>query len=251
MNLVELQKENERLRKILASARIWMGKEVKSQMWKLWELWKSQQDEDLENVEEVITQKISDFFWEIMLLNIPTDVIENIIYAEVNYHNLRENPNFDGLGVISSYHKSLDSLIESFITKWFRKFAHKQWQTILRKNEPLEKSLNSVVNKWYILSTGRLYHLITLIKEDGELYDYWKCFKNYLEKYVNLSEILFSQEFIECFSDLMESETLGKKRHIGKISFIETRKARQLLIWDLENTNSLIYKLIETQKIDY
>jgi len=32
MNLVELQKENERLRKILASARIWMGKEVKSQM---------------------------------------------------------------------------------------------------------------------------------------------------------------------------------------------------------------------------
>jgi hypothetical protein len=52
-----------------------------------------------------------------MILNTPQSVIENIISAEVSYYNLRENPNADGLGVITSYHKSLDSLVESLIIK--------------------------------------------------------------------------------------------------------------------------------------
>jgi hypothetical protein len=203
-----------------------------------------------ENVEWMITKKVSDFFWEILLLNTPTSVVDNIISAEVAYFNLRENPSADWLGVITSFHKSLDTLIESEITKWFRKFARKKWQTQLRENDVLEKALNSVVNKWYILSVWRLYHLIKLIKNNGKLYDYWECFKEYLSKYKYISDILLDEEFYKHFTELMNSEILWKKRHVGKISFVEARKARRFLIWDFKDKNSMIYKFIEIGKVD-
>ena len=47
-----------------------------------------------ENIEQIITNRISDFFWEFILMNTPTWVVENIISWEINYHNLRKNPNF-------------------------------------------------------------------------------------------------------------------------------------------------------------
>jgi hypothetical protein len=53
-----------------------------------------------------------------------------------------------------------------------------------------------------------------LIKEDGPLYDYGKCFKEYLEKYSNLADILFDTEFYNNFKSLVSSEILGKKRHV-------------------------------------
>jgi hypothetical protein len=204
-----------------------------------------------ENIEDIIIKKISDFFWEILLLNTPTSVIENIISAEVSYFNLRENPSSDWLWVITSYHKALDTLTEGFITKWFRKFAKKNWQIQLRQNDALEKALNSVVNKGYILSIWRLFHLVKLIKDDDKLYDYWKCFKEYLEKYDYISDILFNDEFFNNFEILVASEILGKKRHIWKISFIETREARSLLIWDFKDENSLIFRFIEIWKVDF
>lgn len=257
MDIKLLQKENETLKRKLQVAQAWMEREVKNQVAKIArrKVWKFTSDMKHkffhENVEEIISTKISEYFWEIMLLNVPSGVIENIISAEVSYFNLRENPQADGFWVISSYHKSLDALIENYITKWFRKFAHKQNQTILRKNDILEKSLNSVVNKWYILSVWRLYHLLKLIKEEQVLYDYGQCFYDYLKKYNYLWDMLLSDDFFQIFTKLVESEILGKKRHVGKISFLETRDARKLLIWDFSDFKSLIYKLLETQNLEY
>lgn len=264
MNLEQLKKENIDLKRKLSIAKLWMEREVRSQVKKIarWKVSRMTSDtKDVffsENIEEIITKKISDFFGEIMLLNVPATVIENIITAEINYFNLRENPNSDWLWVITSYHKSLDTLIESFITKWFRKFAKKKWQTQLRKNDSLEKSLNSVVNQWYILSVGRLFHLISIIKDQDndddeivELFDYGKCFKEYLIKYDYIYEILFNADFFHNFESLVDSEILWKKRHVWKISFDETKHARSLLIWDFKDTNSLIYKFIEIAKVDY
>jgi len=85
---------------------------------------------------------------------------------------MMKNPSIDGFAVISSYHKVLDLFVESFITNNFRKFAKKKNCTILRVNDPLEKALHLIVNKKYILSIGRLYALIKLIKEDGQMYDF-------------------------------------------------------------------------------
>ena len=151
LNLKDLQKENLDLKRKLSIAKIWMEREVKSQVEKISKKEFSQMPPKTkdayiwENIGEDITKKVYSFFWEIMLLNTPWSVIENIVSAEINYFNLRENPSTDWLWVITSYHKALDTLVEWFITKWFRKFAKKKWQTQLRKNDSLEKSLNSVV----------------------------------------------------------------------------------------------------------
>ncbi|MGB2111329.1 MAG: hypothetical protein ACPHY8_05940 [Patescibacteria group bacterium] len=51
------------------------------------------------------------------MLNVPRDFMENVISAEILFHSLEQNNNFDGLGIISSYHKALDVLFENFITK--------------------------------------------------------------------------------------------------------------------------------------
>lgn len=256
MHLEKIKQENLDLKRKLAIAKLWMEREVKSQIKKI-ESGKVSKKASIstdvffsENVEEIIINKVSDFFGEILLLNTPDSIIENIISAEVSFYNLRENKNADGLGVITSYHKALDVLIETYITKGFRKFAKKNKQTQLRQNDILEKSLNSVVNSWYILSVGRLFHLIKLIKEDSKLYDYWECFKSYVEKYDYLNEILFDENFYLNFSKLANSEILWRKRHVWKISYSEVKKARKLLIWDFKDTDSLIYKFIEMWKID-
>ncbi|MCD5385166.1 hypothetical protein LRZ95_00695 [Candidatus Gracilibacteria bacterium] len=264
MNIEKIQLENKRLKlenndlkRKLSIAKLWMEKEVRESVKKISKrkissmTHKTKDKFFSENVEEIITSKVADFFGEILLLNTPTSVVNNIVSAEIAYFNLRENPSADGLGVITSYHKAIDLLIESEITKGFRKFAIKSGQTQLRENDVLEKSLNSVVNKGYILSVGRLFHLISLIKREEKLYDYGKCFKNYLEKYNYISEILFNEDFFKNFSGLVNSEILGKKRHVGKISFVEVREARKLLIGDFKDKNSLIYKLIEIGKVDY
>ena len=257
LNNQKLKEENLILKKKLLAAKVWMEKEVRQQVKKIAKRkisFMTYQTKDKffsENVEEIITKKVADFFWEILLLNTPTSVVDNIISAEVAYFNLRENPSADWLWVITSYHKAIDLLIESEITKWFRKFAIKSWQTQLRENDILEKSLNSVVNKWYILSIWRLFHLVSLIKKDEKLYDFWKCFKNYLEKYTYISDILFNKDFYYNFDKLINSEILWKKRHVWKVSFVEAREARSFLIWDFKNENSLIYKLIEIGKVEY
>ena len=48
-----------------------------------------------ENIDEIVSKKIQAFFGEIMLLNIPSSIIENIISAEINYYNFRHNPKSD------------------------------------------------------------------------------------------------------------------------------------------------------------
>jgi len=257
LEINDLKQENKELTKKLSIAKLWMEREVREQVKKISKrkisamVCKTKDRFFAENVEEIITKTISDFFGEMLLLNTPTSVINNIISAEVSYFNLRENPSADGLWVITSYHKALDILIESEITKWFRKYVLKQKNVKLRQNDLLEKALNSVVYKWYILSTWRLFHLIKLIKNWEKLYDFWEAFKNYLEKYDYIQNILFNEDFYNNFSKLVNSEILWKKRHIWKISFVEVREARKFLIWDFKDKNCLLYKFIEIWKMDY
>jgi len=245
------------LQEKLKIAETWMSREVKEAVKKISKrkitsMTCSTRDKFLkENIENIISNKIREYFWDYILMNLSTNIINNIISAEISYYNLRQNPNFDGFSVISSYHKALDAIIESIITKWYRKFAKKNWYTILRKNDPLEKTLNLVINKWYILSVWRLYHLLSNIKENKNLYDFTKAFKLYLDKYQDLKNILLNEEFLKIFKQIIDSEILGKKRHSWNINFQETRKARKLLIWDLKDKNSLIYHLVKFWDIEY
>lgn len=255
--LEKLKKENKKLKSLLAAAQTWMKKEVKEQTKKISKKKVNNMTNEVkesflkENMEKVISKQINNFFWEVLLLNMPSSIVENIISAEINYYNLKQNPELDWFSVLSSYHKALDTLIENYITKWFRKYAKKTGQIYLRKNDLLEKSLNSVINKWFILSTWRLFHLIKLIKKDEELFDYGNCFLDYLNKYYYLKDTLLEDSFYNLFEEIIASEVLWKKRHSWNITFEETTKAREILIWNFENKNCIIYKLIESQNLDF
>ncbi|MCT4616861.1 MAG: hypothetical protein N4A38_01465 [Candidatus Gracilibacteria bacterium] len=250
-----LIEENNQLKKKLEVAKAWMEREVKSQVHKVAKRKVGKMTEDLkheflnENIEEVISKRIADYFGELLLLNAPQGTVEAITTSEINFYNMQKNPTIDGFSVISGYHKTLDLFIENFIVKQFRKYAKKQKQTILRTNDPLEKSLNLVVNKGYILSTGRLYGLLRLLKEDGQLNDYSMCFRDYLNKYVDLKDVLLSDNFFDNFTKLNKSEVLGSKRHKGSITKDETILARDILIGNFKNQDSILYKLLESQSV--
>lgn len=265
--LTTLQEENELLKQKLEIAQAWMKREISGQIKKIA---KQKVTETTladktcflhENIEEIVTKKIQDYFGEIMLLNIPSTIIENIISAEINYYNFRHNPKSDWFAVISSYHKALDIIIETYITKQFRKFFNKNFKPFSPENESLEKALFSVVSKKYSLSVWRLFHIIKILREYDshtdstksspiKLNPYIKVFKKYIEKYSFLETILIKDdELFIIFNKIIESEVLWSKRHSWRISFVDTREARKLMIWEFRETNSLIYKLIELGEV--
>lgn len=254
---LELKKQIEIFTSKMKTVKIWMEREVKAQIHKIAKSKTSKltsnikQDFLNENFENVIANRINNYFGDLLLLNAPKWTIEGITSAEINYYNMMKNPTIDGFAVISAYHKVLDLFIESFITNNFRKFAKKKWQTILRVNDPLEKSLNLIVNSKYIMSVWRLYGLLKMIKKEEKLYDYGKCFKEYLDKYVELKNTLLDDVFFEKFTRLNKSEVLSSKRHSWIISKKDTTDARKILIWEFSDKTSIIYKMLEGQSVLY
>lgn len=256
MNLQELKKENDLLKMKLSIAKIWMEREVKNHIKNITKqnlelnIFNEKNEFFSKNIDEIVENTINIFFGELMLLNTPQIVIENIISAEILFYNIRQSKSADGLGVISSYHKSIDYIIESTITKPFRKYSKKVWQVDLRKNDPLEKSIHLVVNKWYILWVWKLFHILSKIKNEEILDDYSRVFSDFLDKNLYLKEVLLDEYFFSLFEKLIDSEVFWKKRHLWKINYEDTKKARTLLIWDLKDENCLIYKLIKMWQVE-
>jgi hypothetical protein len=114
---------NKNLEKKLNLAKLWMEREIKESVKKINKrkinksTYSLKNDFANDNLENLITKKIRDFFGDFILMNTNSSIIEDIISAELAYYNLKQNPNYDGFGVISSYHKALDGIIESFIIK--------------------------------------------------------------------------------------------------------------------------------------
>ena len=90
-----------------------------------------------------------------------------------------------------------------------------------------------------------------MIKEDEKLFDYGKCFKEYLDKYVELKNILLDDDFYEKFTQINRSEVLSSKRHSWSISKKDTIEARNILIWDFTDKSAMIYKLLQSQAVVY
>lgn len=241
----ELERENALLRKKLEVAKLWMSKEVKDQIQNIWTITSP------ENIEDNIQNQIENFFEDIVLINLPTAVIQNIITSEINYHHMIQWQSIGWSSVIIGYHKALDALIEKNITKNFRKFAKKTWHDQLGKNDPLEKALHQIVNNWHTMSIGRLYHLLKMIKNGEHLEIYSLCFKQYLDKYSSIEDVLLSDIFTKKLSLLIKTEVLWKKRHIWNVTAQETKKVRDLLIWNFQDESCIIYSLIETSKIEF
>lgn len=241
----ELERENALLRKKLEVAKLWMSKEVKDQIQYIWNT------PATENIEDKIQNQIEDFFEDIVLINLPTSVIQNIITSEINYHHLMQWEAIWWTSIIIWYHKALDALIEKNITKNFRKFAKKKWFDELWKNDPLEKALHQIVNSGHTMSIGRLYHLLKMIKNSEHLERYALWFKQYLDRHSSIEDVLLSDEFIQKLSEIIKTEVLWKKRHIWTVTSTETKKVRDLLIWNFQDESCIIYSLIETSKMEF
>ena len=241
----ELERENALLRKKLEVARFWMSQEVEHQMQNICTV------NTKENLKDIIEDKIENFFEDIVLINLPTSVIQNIITSEINYHHMSQGEAIGGSSVIIWYHKAIDILIEKNITKTFRKFAKKYWYEELEINDPLEKTLHRVVNEGHAMSIGRLYHLISMITKNEHLENYSKWFAAYLEKYTAAWDILLSKSFWDKLGKLMDTEVLWKKRHVWTVKPAETKKVRDLLIGDFQDKDCIIYDLIEITKMEF
>ena len=130
--LVRLGLENAELTRKLEFCSRWMEREVRDQAHRISTKRVSKMTltdrEDFlgQNQEEIITSRIRGYFGELLLLNAPKSTVEYLVDAEISYFSLSKMPNGDGVSVISSYTKILDSLIEGLITAQFRKFVLKK-----------------------------------------------------------------------------------------------------------------------------
>jgi hypothetical protein len=108
-----------------------------------------------------------------------------------------------------------------------------------------------VVNKKYILSLWRLFHLIQRLRAKDNLWEYECTFRDYLERHNDVSDVILSDSFYDLLKQVVDSEVLWKKRHEWKITFLETREARDRIIGKLRERDCLIYQLIAIKKIDF
>ena len=256
MSKNDLQKENEELKRKLFEAQKWMKKEVEREQLeiakrKTTKEWITKRKEFFSlEVENMFLSKIENFFGDLVFSQIPKYVLENIISAEVQYYNFSHYKFTDWLWIITSYQKSFDYLIEENITKLFRKFANKKWLKNPPKNDLVEKTLYSAIQKWYILWAWKLYNLLENIKNQEELFEYSQSFKQFLEEYNYIKEILLSDSFFALSSELVNSGLFWEKRHNWKVNFEETKFARKILVWDLEDENCIIFKLVKVWVVE-
>lgn len=257
ITIESLQAEISELKRKLAVSQAWMAREVESQVHKIakrkvTKMTETGKDDFLrENQTTIISERIRKYFGDILLMNAPNHLLEHLIDSEINYFSLSKNPEGDGFSVIGSYNKILDALIEAHISKDFRKYVAKQGSVFLRTNDPLEKALFMVVSKKYILSTGRLYALLRMIRNREELHEFGSHFKSYLEKYGELGKLLLSDEFYRPYAVLIESDVFGGKRHSGRLSFEETKKAREIVTGDFREPNGLVRQFLNYGAVLY
>lgn len=250
-----LRQENEALRRKLVTCAIWMRRQVEEQIClitrrKVTRMAVGEKENFLEeHMDEVISKRIKEFFGEIFLLNAPKGTIDHLVHSEIAFFNLRRNPNIDGFSVIGGYQKILDACIEHMIIMDFRKFAKKQGCVYLRSNDPLEKALHSVVNRDYILSIGRLYGLLKMISEHKIDGIYAQTFELFIQKSESRKRFLLDQKLLSLLRILVESDTMGSKRHEGFISLSDTEKSRRVVVGDFSDTNCLLYRFLEYQSV--
>lgn len=237
-NIDTLKKENERLQRQLENAQKWMQAEI---------------DESKDVIQKKhdftseIEEKIYRFFSPEVLSYFPSDGVENIISSEYIYKHLWEWDQIDGTGVIMWYQKILDSMVELYITKWYRKHVLKHSKDIPHINTPLEKSLAMVCNKKHILSLWRLYGILEEIQENKKLWPYTNLFHEYIKSRPFLQKALLESDFFLQLKKLIHLHVLTEKRHSGTLSYHDTTLARNICNWNFEDTNCILYILASTK----
>jgi len=183
-------------------------------------------------------------------MSFPDRALEQILSSELIYYHFRHTPNIDGVWVILWYQKVLDSMIELYITKWFRKYITKNKLSRSAENTQIEKALQSVIDKKHIISLWRLYGVLDHIKKWNHQSHYLLSFHNYLKSRPSLEKCLLESSFFLQLESLTHMHAINEKRHNGILSFDDTTKCRALCTWNFKDTDCLIYTLWASQKTD-
>ena len=224
----------------LQHAQEWMRREILAQKNHIWDYARNEDD---------ILQALQAYFSQEAFLSLSESCIRELISSEILFDTLSLHPSIDGSWVILGYQKVFDTLIENFVTKWYRKYIRKLWKLQKPINTPLEKSLYQVVEKWFIFSAGRLYEIQENIKKERNCYEeknigfYEVSMKAYISENTEIKKCLIQSDFFVHLEVLMKKKILWEKRHSWILSYDDTLLARKLYIWDLRDTNSLLWIL--------
>lgn len=252
---IRLKAENAFLQERLKDASYWMQRQIKEQTMSISRRKLSSSGYNLresfliENQSEIFAQRIEHYFGTFFLSNAPDKFLHHCITAEVAFYNLTKNPTVDWVSVIIAYQKAFDLLVEQSVTCHFRTFAL-QNKVSRKRNDPIEKSLQLVVQNNYILGLWRLYAILSLIRNNQPLESYVQAFADYLTQRKNLSEVLLSDTFFGSIKTIVESNVFSEKRHTWTVLFEEVKEARKYMIGDFTDKNAILYSLLKMDTVE-
>lgn len=196
-----------------------------------------------------LEQKVILFLSKHTAQPIPEWCLQHILSAEMVYSALKNMDPFDGTAISILYQKALDICIETYITQGLRQFVLHRYTSTSPINHPLEKSLYQVIHQWYSLSTGRLYDWLTRIKNKDFSGLYSQYFSEYLSANPDLHRTLLSDQWYGNYEKIIQKEMFSSKRHTDQICLSDIDLLRKILVWDIEDENCLVYKLIQTAEV--
>jgi len=197
----ELEREIAELREKLSTAQNWMRREIEAQIKKV------VQEKDVSSQEEEeISEKIQCFFSDILLVQTPETVLENLIMSEVEFELLSSGSHIDPVSTIVSYQKVLDACIEKFITQDFRTFAIAKKCTELTENQHLEKAFHSIIHDHYIFGVNKFFLALKKVKQGGKMLPYLQCFSDFLNQEKRLKKILLGNDFQKYADELLQED---------------------------------------------
>ncbi len=238
----DLISENAELSARLALAEKWMRREIQSAI--AWVRRASVRKDTRRHFQnafeedgiEMITQRIMDIFGE-SLTHAPKYTLERLIDAEIYWETLQKYPTLDALPIVSSYQKILDAYFERILAGF--RSRHSDFTRdpgfSLQKPSNLDRDIENVISKKYLLSLGRWYQFFQKIR-GGEVlaWEYEKLLESYImTNHKSLLRVCTTDSFFLGFSELIALEVFGRKRHDTKISYADARRVREIcVIWN-------------------
>lgn len=228
--------ENQKLREKLAIAEQWIGREISEiRFRKMKEAATKDARHGLHESEADIEERLRKYFSDSYDALSPENR-ELLMESEVNFSYLIRQKEIDGIMVTNIYQKILENLFEEHITRHFRE-ACKKCRLHPRKNDLLEKTLYKVIQNDFQLSLGKIYLILErcFAEETGDLISLFRASAENQPLYRALSH----GDFWEYFTDIIETQAFGEKRHAGKITLKDARFIREKITGNFEKEGFL------------
>jgi len=225
----------------LQHAQEWMRREVLAQKQQLWKTSRSEDD---------IIASLKNYFPQEVFLHFSDTDLKELVSSELLFDLQWQHPDIDGSAIVLGYQKVFDSLVEEYITKWFRKYIKKVSSLPSPENTPLEKSLYQVVKRGFRLSAWRIFEILENTKNSKDTWYYESLFISYLQSSKELEISLLTSNFLIHLRVLAYKKILWEKRHSWILSAEDTVLARKIYIWNLQDGDSLLNLLAQLCVVD-